>query len=556
MLNKDELMWVEKYRPKKLNEIVGLKHIVESIQAFLKNPKTMPHLLLSGIPGTGKTTVALCIARELFGENWKTFTLELNASDERGINTVRDRIKGFSRYSRASFGNVPFALIVLDESDQMTKPAQTALRRIMETSSRTSRFILICNYSNKIIEPIQSRCAIFRFSKLNKKAMVDHIKNIAEKEELVISAEIAEKIIEYSNADIFCINESHLTPKTSLEGEVFGYQWIGHNRPHSHVNAKRCHGGVGMFVKKCIMHNFYTNIVDKEYDGILAVKFVNKITEYTFIVISCYLPPEYSKWGRDSTSFFNHLVMLLYSYESDMTIMAGDVNSRIGNLEDCMDKENIPVREILDETKNQHGIAFVEFLKETSCCVLNGRIDSSRNDFTSVTSKGKSVVDYIMVPVTDFKCCKRFSVESCTEISSKSGLQEHINIRSKLPDHSLLSMYFSFESNIKLERKESVLDSKNSYKYNCIPNDFLLDEEGRKYLESMIVNITLCKENQENVDSLYMYGALLTGLVKEFDRRIPIRPKRGINKQVKVRHPFWNSELENKWQVICRAEKL
>ena len=227
MLNKDELMWVEKYRPKKLNEIVGLKHIVDSIQAFLKNPKTMPHLLLAGIPGTGKTTIALCIARELFGENWKTFTLELNASDERGINTVRDRIKGFSRYSRASFGNVPFALIVLDESDQMTRPAQTALRRIMETSSRTSRFILICNYSNKIIEPIQSRCAIFRFSKLNEKAMVEHIKNIAEKEKLLLSAKVAEKIIEYSNGDLrYAINalqtvaaygEGEITEKTVLQ---------------------------------------------------------------------------------------------------------------------------------------------------------------------------------------------------------------------------------------------------------------------------------------------------------------------------------------------------
>lgn len=227
MLNKDELMWVEKYRPKKLNEIVGLKHIVDSIQAFLKNPKTMPHLLLAGIPGTGKTTMALCIARELFGENWKTFTLELNASDERGINTVRDRIKGFSRYSRASFGNVPFALIVLDESDQMTRPAQTALRRIMETSSRTSRFILICNYSNKIIEPIQSRCAVFRFSKLNEKAMVEHIKNIAEKEKLLLSAEVAKKIIEYSNGDLrYAINalqtaaaygEGEITEKTVLQ---------------------------------------------------------------------------------------------------------------------------------------------------------------------------------------------------------------------------------------------------------------------------------------------------------------------------------------------------
>lgn len=226
-MNKDDLMWVEKYRPKKLNEIVGLRHIVESVQAFLKNPKTMPHLLLAGIPGTGKTTMALCIARELFGDNWKTFTLELNASDERGINTVRDRIKGFSRYSRASFGNVPFALIILDESDQMTRPAQTALRRIMETSSRTSRFILICNYSNKIIEPIQSRCAIFRFSKLDKTAMVEHIKNIAEKEKLQVSSEVAEKIIDYSDGDLrYAINalqtaaaygEGEITEKTVLQ---------------------------------------------------------------------------------------------------------------------------------------------------------------------------------------------------------------------------------------------------------------------------------------------------------------------------------------------------
>ena len=227
MLNKDELMWVEKYRPKKLNEIVGLKHIVNSIQAFLKNPKTIPHLLLAGIPGTGKTTMALCIARELFGKNWKTFTLELNASDERGINTVRDRIKGFSRYSRASFGNVPFALIILDESDQMTRAAQTALRRIMETSSRTSRFILICNYSNKIIEPIQSRCAIFRFSKLEKQAMIEHIINIAQKENLKLFPDVAEKIIEYSDGDLrYAINalqtaaaygSGEITEKTILQ---------------------------------------------------------------------------------------------------------------------------------------------------------------------------------------------------------------------------------------------------------------------------------------------------------------------------------------------------
>ena len=200
--DEDGVMWVEKYRPKTLNEVVDLKDIVESLKSFMRNPKTMPHLLLAGIPGTGKTTVALCIARELFGQNWRTFTLELNASDERGIDTVRDRVKDFSRYSRAAFGNVPFALIILDESDQMTGAAQTALRRIMETSSRTSRFILICNQSGKIIEPIQSRCAIFRFSKLDHKAMVDHLCCIAKKENLTLAPEAAERIVDYAEGDL------------------------------------------------------------------------------------------------------------------------------------------------------------------------------------------------------------------------------------------------------------------------------------------------------------------------------------------------------------------
>src|SRR5512139_2164959 len=200
--DEDGVMWVEKYRPKTLNEVVDLKDIVESLKSFMRNPKTMPHLLLAGIPGTGKTTVALCIARELFGQNWRTFTLELNASDERGIDTVRDRVKDFSRYSRAAFGNVPFALIILDESDQMTGPAQTALRRIMETSSRTSRFILICNQSSKIIEPIQSRCAIFRFSRLDRNAMVEHLKFIAKKENVNLSPEAAERIVDYAEGDL------------------------------------------------------------------------------------------------------------------------------------------------------------------------------------------------------------------------------------------------------------------------------------------------------------------------------------------------------------------
>jgi replication factor C small subunit len=200
--SEEAVMWVEKYRPKTLDEVVGLKDITESLKAFMKKPKTMPHLMLAGVPGTGKTTIALAIAHELYGQNWRNFTLELNASDERGIDTVRDRIKDFSRYSRSGFGDIPFALIILDECDQMTGPAQTALRRIMETSSRTSRFILICNQSSKIIEPIQSRCAIFRFSRLDKQAMKEQLQYIARKEKVDLQPEAAERIVEFSEGDL------------------------------------------------------------------------------------------------------------------------------------------------------------------------------------------------------------------------------------------------------------------------------------------------------------------------------------------------------------------
>ncbi len=196
------MMWTEKYRPDTLDEVINQSNTVETINHFLGNPGAMPHLLFSGPPGTGKTTVALCIARNLFGGRWRDFTLELNASDERGINMVRERIKSFSRHATGLLGNVPFGLIILDESDQMTSQAQTALRRIMETGSRTSRFILICNYASKIIEPIQSRCAIFRFSYLKSNDMKSYLQMIAESEELSLVNEGIDAIIEFSEGDM------------------------------------------------------------------------------------------------------------------------------------------------------------------------------------------------------------------------------------------------------------------------------------------------------------------------------------------------------------------
>ena len=158
-------IWTEKYRPSTFEEVKGQKEIVEKVKAFVKS-KNMPHLLFSGPAGIGKTTLSLVIAKELFKEGWRQNTLELNASDERGIDVIRVKVKDFARTK--AIGDAPFKLIYLDESDALTREAQQALRRTMENYTKTCRFILSCNYSSKIIDPIQSRCAVFRFKPLTK----------------------------------------------------------------------------------------------------------------------------------------------------------------------------------------------------------------------------------------------------------------------------------------------------------------------------------------------------------------------------------------------------
>jgi len=191
-------IWTEKYRPSTFEEIKGQKDIVEKIKAFV-HTKNMPHLLFSGPAGVGKTTLSLVIAKQLFGENWRENTLELNASDERGIDVVRVKVKDFARTK--AIGEVPFKLIYLDESDALTKEAQQALRRTMENYTKTCRFILSCNYSSKIIDPIQSRCAIFRFKPLSEEEINLVIDKVAKDENLKITPEVKKALFEVCDGD-------------------------------------------------------------------------------------------------------------------------------------------------------------------------------------------------------------------------------------------------------------------------------------------------------------------------------------------------------------------
>jgi replication factor C small subunit len=179
----EDLMWVEKYRPSSLDELVDQATIKQRLAQLLAKKAQLPHLLFAGPPGSGKTTTAMIIARQILGERWRDYTLSLNASDERGIDMVRERVKKFARFVDKPT-DVPFRIVILDESDEMTHDSQTALRRIMEEYSEHTRFILVCNYSSGIIEPLQSRTAIFRFQRLDEASVTDHLKSIAKKEKL------------------------------------------------------------------------------------------------------------------------------------------------------------------------------------------------------------------------------------------------------------------------------------------------------------------------------------------------------------------------------------
>jgi len=191
-------IWTEKYRPVKFEEVVGQQEIIKRVKSLVQ-AMNIPHLMFAGPAGTGKSTLALIIVKQLFGDSWRENYLELNASDERGIDVVRQKVKDFARTK--AIKNVPFKVIFLDEADALTKEAQQALRRTMENFTNTCRFIMSCNYSSSIIDPIQSRCVVFRFKLLEKKDISEVVKKIAERERLKVSDDAFQTLYEASEGD-------------------------------------------------------------------------------------------------------------------------------------------------------------------------------------------------------------------------------------------------------------------------------------------------------------------------------------------------------------------
>lgn len=197
--DEDNLPWVEKYRPVTLDDVVSHKHITSTIEKFIEKNR-LPHLLFYGPPGTGKTSTILAVARRIYGKDYKKMILELNASDDRGIDVVREQIKQFAE-TRTLF-STGFKLIILDEADMMTQAAQAALRRVIEHYTRNVRFCIICNYVNKITPAIQSRCTRFRFSPLPIPEVERRLEGVIEAERVKLTEDGRKALLKLSKGDM------------------------------------------------------------------------------------------------------------------------------------------------------------------------------------------------------------------------------------------------------------------------------------------------------------------------------------------------------------------
>ena len=349
--------------------------------------------------------------------------------------------------------------------------------------------------------------------------------------------------------DIVSVCETHLADQNNIH--IDGYKWFGFNRPDIHRKAPKPSGGVGIFVKRNMSEQYNVSVIDKSYDGILGLKFEHMDNDSNFIVYACYLPPENSTRGRDAQSFYSHLLAQIYiNNDCDSIYVAADFNSRIGSISDIMtDIDEISNRISVDKTVNQHGHEFIDFLNEAKFCVLNGRFNDS--EYTSISRKGRAVVDYICVPHEDFKKCKSFNVITVQSLVDKYDLHGLLGERSKLPDHSALTTDITVTNYI-YESDSHAGDQEiksTRFKLKTIPDNFMDSDLARSAIIDIISQIERCRDCQEDIDSIYTN--LCKSIVSEMNRKLPKHEvNSGSAKRYRKKKPYWNDSLTDLWNYM------
>jgi hypothetical protein len=362
--------------------------------------------------------------------------------------------------------------------------------------------------------------------------------------------------------DIICLCETHLDKDNVID--LKDYKWYGLNRKLIHRHAKKPSGGVGILIRKEILKIFSVDLIDKSCEGIIGIEFRHKLSSYIFIIYSCYLPPEGSVWLEESV-FYSHLISQVYlSNYANAVYICGDFNSRIGTLSDVIEGiDNLLPRKPFDLTKNTSGETFIDFVKDIKFCIVNGRVSPENDNFTFISSRGTSVVDYIITPIECINTCNSMYVLAINDLIDEFNLYTMLGEKCKTPDHSILLLNIYYEScshNVTVtHNSHSTLplpDQKRIYNFDSMNFTFMNNEDWKSGVAEVTDMLTDINASQEHLD--LTYSCFCKEVVQEMDRSLDFKDINNYKTEKHKRHskPFWNDELTNLWNDMRKNEKI
>ena len=378
------------------------------------------------------------------------------------------------------------------------------------------------------------------------------------------SAELRRDIISKHNSDIYAICETHLRNDSDIN--VDGYKWYGHNRTELHGNAIRGSGGVGFLISDSILVKYDAHIIDNSCEGILWLKLTAKgESELYLLLCVCYLPPEGSSRGNWAQAFYEALLAQIYlHYDGSPLVICGDYNGRMGVKQDCeADDTGIPQRVPLDTIVNKFGDHLLDFISDARLAMLNGRFDAAYDNYTFVSSRGRSVVDYMLVPAMQLQYVSDFRVTTVTEAIDEYAITPHS--LAKAPDHSILTCTLSLSQyeHFKLRAaSDSRSESRGSggghvhrrYKVNMLPQDMFLNERCARSLHRIISSLQARHLRQQDIDDTYQdFMDTLHGEMDDTLEYKDLTP--GIKRRHKHSKPYWNATLKALWNEARYSEQ-
>ena len=367
---------------------------------------------------------------------------------------------------------------------------------------------------------------------------------------------------------MYALCETHLRAEGVIA--VDGFQWFGHNRPDSAISqqAWRGSGGVGFLVSDHMLRRFKATVVDTSTDGIMWLRLTLKgDTDIGMLLCVSYLPPEGSSTGNNAQEFYDSLLSQLYQhYDGSPTVICGDVNARIGTKQDCDGDNSIRARVAMDTISKPYGDHFLNFVNDSNMCIVNGRFAPASDNYTYISTRGKSVVDYFLVPKLQLHYVSDFSVTTVTDATEQYDIT--LDMNTKIPDHSLvncnlnLSRYEDFHEYMINGETHGTGNGRYSthhpvhrrYRVSILPRDLFDNERSRRCLGDIITRLHTAARDQDHIDTAYQ--ELIGHIHTEMDTNLSYKDYTpGTQKRRKRSKPYWDDELAGLWAAARDCEK-